>query len=205
MTMYRRDPVGAPGVPVGHDHDVDIHFATRQGRQLHWGPIWAGLLTSFGVFLLLSLLAVGIGIQTLDAGEAAGEGTNTVATIIASVIGLVALAAGGFIAAWSAVVANPARGLLYGFLVWALWLAVLVVMAGFGFGTLLGNFGGVLADLQAPELTQAEIADILRAGALGSFLALALTAAAGMLGGVLGAMAVPDRVAVDSDAGVTAE
>jgi MFS family permease len=200
MTMYRRDPVGAPGVPVGHDHDVDIHFATRQGRQLHWGPIWAGLLTSFGVFLLLSLLAVGIGIQTIGEGDA-----DTVATIIASVIGLVALAAGGFIAAWSAVVGNPARGLLYGFLVWALWLAVLVVMAGFGFGTLLGNFGGVLADLQAPELTQAEITDILEAGALGSFLALALTAAAGMLGGVLGAMAVPDRVAVDSDAGVTAE
>jgi hypothetical protein len=195
MTMYRRDPAIAPGGPVGHDHDVDIHLAMRQGRSVHWGPIWAGLFVAFGVFLLLTLLAIGVGIQNVAAEEA-----DTVATIVASVIGLVALAAGGFVAAWGAAVGNPARGVLHGFLVWGLFLASILFFAAFGFGTLLGQFGALLADLQVPDVPQAEVFDAVQAGALGSFLALALGAAAAMLGGALGSMAVPERAAVDSDA-----
>jgi hypothetical protein len=193
MTTVRRPPTSAAS-PYDHDIDLDIRLATQEARALRWGPIWAGLLTAFGMFLLLTLLAIGLGIQRLS-----GEEADVVATLVGSVIGLVSLAAGGFIASWSAVVANPARGLLHGFLVWALWLTLVILLAAIGFGQVLGAFGSLITELEAPDVTQQQVIEAVQAGALQSFLALALTAAAGMLGGALGAMATPERHAVDAD------
>jgi hypothetical protein len=166
------------------DIDIDVGLVGPQSRAVRWGPIWAGLLTSFGVFLLLTLLAVGIGIQ-----QVGGQDADLVATVAASIIGLVSLMVGGFVASWSAVQSDGARGLLYGFLVWALWIVLIVLLGAFGLGQLLGAFGGLLTSLQA-DVSQQEIID---AGSLQSFLALALTAAAAMLGGAIGAFLITSR------------
>ncbi len=188
-TTTRR--VAAVEAPPRASTDLDVDVLDRQARALHWGPIWGGLLAAFGVFLLLSLLSIGLGV-----GRLSGENADTVATLIGSAIGLLSLAFGGFVAAWSGVVRNPARGVLHGFLVWALWVALLVVLASFGAGQLLGSLGSLLDQLQAPNLTQQQVVDAVRTASLQTFLALALTAAAAMLGGALGVALVPDRAEV---------
>jgi hypothetical protein len=169
------------------DIDIDVGLVGPQPRAVRWGPIWAGLLTSFGVFLLLTLLAVGIGIQQLS-----GQDADLAATVTASIIGLVSLVAGGFVASWSAVQSDGARGLLYGFLVWALWIFLIVLLGTFGLGQLLGTFGGLLTNLQG-DVSQQEIIDAVQTGSLQSFLALALTATAAMLGGAIGAFVITSR------------
>lgn len=191
MTTLR--PAAPVRAPVREVTDIDVDLVDARSRSLRWGPIWGGLLAAFGVFLLLTLLSIGLGI-----GRLSGENADTVATLVGSGIGLLSLGFGGFIAAWSGYVRNAARGVLYGFLVWALWVAVMVLLAAFGAGQLLGSLGSLLGDLRAPDVSQAQVVDAVRSASLQTFLALGLTAAAGMLGGAIGAAAVPDRDVADA-------
>lgn len=169
------DPPRGPDVVVRRE--VDIPPTVEAGaRALRWGPIVAGLLTALGVFILLSLLAVGIGLAA-----AQGENPTMVATIVGSIIALVSFFLGGFVAAWSDSAIDNRRGALDGFLVWALWLLVVLFAGALGLGALFGgDIGGLFPTTQAPDLNQ------VRSGALKTFLALALTAASAALGGVVG-------------------
>ncbi|HEY7589477.1 MAG TPA: hypothetical protein VH723_00650 [Candidatus Limnocylindrales bacterium] len=146
------------------------------GRALRWGPIVAGLLTSLGTFILLTLLAVGIG---LDAAADNADNAGIAATIVGSVIALLSFFLGGFVAAWSDGAIDGRRGALDGFMVWALWLVVVLVAGAIGAGAALGEFGSMFGDLGADPST-------IQSGALQTFLALALAAAAAALGGVVG-------------------
>ena len=195
MSTIRR-PGGEPrpGFARDRDIDIDIELAHREARSLRWGPIWGGVLTAFGLFLLLTLLAIGLGVQRLG-----GEDADVVATLTGSAIGLASLVAGGFIAGWSAVAGSTARGVLYGFLVWALWIALIILLAAFGFAQALGALGTLFTQISAPDVdvTQAEALEAIQAASLQSFFALALTAGAATLGGALGAMALSDRQTAD--------
>ncbi len=174
MTM-RTDPLRTPDVIV--EREVAVIAPVDAGaRALRWGPIVAGLLTALGVFILLSLLAVGLGL-----GSAQGENPTMVATIVGSIIALVSFFLGGFVAAWSDNAVDNRRGALDGFLVWALWLLVVLLAGALGLGALFGgDIGGLFPTTQAPDL------NVVRSGALKTFLALALTAASAALGGVVG-------------------
>jgi len=174
MTL-RNDPPRGPDVVVRRE--VDVPPTVEAGaRALRWGPIVAGLLTALGVFILLSLLAVGLGL-----GTAQGQDETMVATIVGSLIALVSFFLGGFIAAWSDSAIDNRRGALDGFLVWALWLPVVLLAGALGVGALFGgDVGGLFPTTEAPDL------NVIRSGALNSFLALALTAASAALGGVVG-------------------
>lgn len=174
MTL-RNDPPRGPDVVV--QREVDVPPTVEAGaRALRWGPIVAGLLTALGVFILLSLLAVGLGL-----GTAQGQDETMVATIVGSLIALVSFFLGGFIGAWSDSAIDNRRGALDGFLVWALWLLVVLLAGALGVGALFGgDVGGLFPTTEAPDL------NVVRSGALNSFLALALTAASAALGGVVG-------------------
>ncbi|HVL54307.1 MAG TPA: YrzE family protein [Vitreimonas sp.] len=179
MTTRTEPPVRTAPVV---ERDVTV-VATDDDRSLHWGPIVAGLVTSLSVFILLSLLAIGIGFGTMTPDQGQPE---AIATIVTSIIALLSFFLGGFVAAWSARAMDPGRGALYGFLVWATWLIVLLVMSGLGLGSLFGEMGGTLGNVRAPDLTPEQIFDALSTGALGSFFALALAALAAALGGIVG-------------------
>ena len=172
MTL-RNDPA-RPDVVVERDVAVVAPAADAGARALRWGPIVAGLLTAFGVFILLSLLGVGLGLG-------AEEGQETmVATIVGSLIALVSFFLGGFVAAWSDNAVDNRRGALDGFLVWALWLLVVLAAGALGLSALFGDLGALFPTTEAPDL------NAVRTGALNTFLALALTAASAALGGVVG-------------------
>src|ERR687896_2233904 len=177
-----RDPMVRETVVTGASDTWRAGSAPGEAWQLRWGPIWAGLLTALGLFTLLTLLAVAVGLQ---ATPGADEDPGVVGGIVTGIIALVAFFVGGFVAAWAADLSHPGRSLLNGFLVWALWLVLLLLIAAFGAGQIFGIAG----DLFGPVRVDAPEVDVrtLRDGAWSSLLALALTAAAAALGGVVGA------------------
>ena len=183
----RSTPTVAPERPVATRDPV----VEAPAGHLRWGPIVAGALTAFGTFLLLSMLAVAAGLGVV--GPQTDADTATV--LVAGIITLLAFALGGFVASWTAGLADWGRGFLSGFLVWTLWIVAVLVAAAFGVGQFFGAFGDMLGNIRAPDLDADEILDIIQTGAFQTFLALALTALAAALGGVLGAHdSVRDRV-----------
>jgi hypothetical protein len=181
------------------DAEASALLASRDG--VRWGPIVAGLVTALTTFLLLSLLAVGIGIT---AANPAASGSDAQAlgigsALIAAAIGLVAFFLGGLIAGrTSAAVGRPA-GALAGFLVWALGVIVVLVLAALGLSTILGAAGDIVGvtgvpNVNAPAVDPNQAADAVRNSAIGAFISLALPALAATLGGYLGvARHVDDR------------
>ena len=184
--------VGAPresGSLVAREDDYWTSGTIPDRTQLKWGPIWAGLLTALGLFVLMTLAAIAIGLQAAP-GADAGD-TAMVAGIVTGLVALVSFFIGGFVSSWSAELSDNGRSLLNGFLVWALFLVLLMILAAFGAGSIFGAATNLLGDVavNVPEVdvTPAEAIAGARESAWGSLLALALTAAAAALGGVVGA------------------
>ena len=191
---YTADPTYPPSTepalpppPVAVAPTPTLAASPADLQQLRWGPIWAGVLMALGVFFLLSLAAIATGLQA--APGAPDEDLGIVAVIATSVIALVAFFLGGFVSSWSAGLADPGRALLNGFLVWTLWLAIVILLAAFGLGAIVGamadQFGEVA--VSGPDVDPAELVDLLRSSAWETLLALGLTAAAATLGGAVGA------------------
>lgn len=161
--------------------------------RVRWGPIWAGLLTALGTFLLLSLLALAIGLANVRVGQTDAEDAAATAGIATAIIGLISFLIGGFVAARTAAVAGRGNGLLNGFLVWALGTALILLLGAFGLGQLFGAAGDLfdqyrnLGSPQPDGVDPREVQQGLRDSAIPAFLALALPAAAAALGGWLGA------------------
>jgi hypothetical protein len=168
--------------------------------SVRWGPIFAGLLTALASFLLLSTLALAIGL-TVAPGNADQDQTGAAAGIITAVIGLVSFFIGGLVAGRSAAVGGRGTGALNGFLVWALGMLVVLALAAFGLGQLFGAAGDLFGQYRAigaptADVDTGQLGDQIRTGAFGAFLGLALPAAAATIGGLLGARS-GDRTEAD--------
>jgi hypothetical protein len=183
------------------DAEASALLAARD--SVRWGPIVAGLVTALTTFLLLSLLAVGIG---LTAADPAGGSTDTQtlgigSAITGAVIGLVSFFLGGLVAARTAATVGRPAGALNGFLVWALGVIVILALGALGLSTILGAAGNIIGqtgvpDVNAPSVDPAAAATTLRNSALGAFISLAIPALAATLGGAVGvASEVDDRTA----------
>ncbi len=160
--------------------------------RVRWGPIVAGLLTALGIFVLLSVLLVALGIQAVRVGDPNADDAATTGGILAAVIGLLAFFIGGFIVGRSAAVGGRVWGALNGFLVWALGLLLLFLLAGLGVGGILGAAGDLFQQYRAagspqPDVDPGQVLQGIRDAAFPAFLGLALPAAAATLGGFLGA------------------
>jgi len=168
---------------VGREHirveSVAAPVATT-GEVLSWGSIWAGLLTAFGIFVLLSLTALAAG---LDAAPFADppENIDVMASIVTGLFVAVAFTAGGFVAAWTAVVTEPGRAILHGFLVWATYVLLLLLLVAAGLGGALGTATRVFAG----EFTPEGAADLFTNAAWGTVFVLLLAMAAAILGALI--------------------
>jgi hypothetical protein len=158
-------------------------------QQLRWGPIWAGILTAIGVFVLASLAAVALGLQAAPGIE--GQDLGVTASIVTSAITLVAFFIGGFVSSYSANLSEPGRALLNGFLVWSLFLVLVFLLAALGLGSALGEAGELFGRMRIPaaevDVDATAAIRVLRDASWQSLLALGLTAVSAMLGGVVGA------------------
>ena len=61
----------------------------RPWDAVRWGPVWAGLLTTLGVFLVLELLAYGIGLLTVTNSDGSVSASGA-SPWITGVLGLIA-------------------------------------------------------------------------------------------------------------------
>ena len=163
-----------------------------KGRRdsARWGPIWAGLITALTTFLLLQLLAIGIGIVGIGPNDTGGGW-------VSAILGLIAFFAGGAVAGMTSAVRGAIPGLVNGFLVWALGVVVILLLSSLGVGQIFGALGsvigqiGVLQNIQqggvnAPNVDPAQVADAVRTAALGAFFGLLISAVAAMVGGLIG-------------------
>jgi hypothetical protein len=101
-------------------------------NSARWGPIWAGLITALTTYVLLELLAIGIGLQDVGPGAGGGDGW------VPAIIGLIAFFTGGAVAGMTSAVRGASTGLLNGFLVWALGTTLILVLSALGLGQIFG-------------------------------------------------------------------
>ena len=158
--------------------------------SVRWGPVWAGLITALTTFLLLQLLAIGIGIVGIGPNETGGAW-------VSAILGLIAFFLGGLVAGATSAVRGAVPGLINGFLVWALGTVVILLLSSLGLGQIFGALGsvvgqvGVLQNIQqggvnAPNVDPAQVASAVRTGAIGAFFGLLLSAIAAAVGGLIG-------------------
>ncbi len=176
----------------GNGGGEDLAPARRD--SIRWGPIWAGLITALTTFLLLQLLAIGLGLVDIGPGSDGGGGW------VPGLIGLIAFFTGGAVAGMTSAIRGPGSGLLNGFMVWALGTVLILLLSVLGLGQLFGALGNVAGQVgpgaigsaadtaqgAAPNVSPQEAERALQTGALGAFFGLLLSALASMLGGLLG-------------------
>src|SRR3712207_6365313 len=90
--LVSRGPTGtgsATGARRLGDRDDGEVLASARRDSIRWGPIWAGLITALTTFLLLQLLAIGLGLVDIGPGSDGGGGW------VPALIGLIAFFTGG--------------------------------------------------------------------------------------------------------------
>lgn len=101
--------------------------------RVRWGPIWAGLLTTLSLFLLLELLAYAFG--WLRLGSGAGNFPGAAArgdALVTGIIGLISFFLGGLLTGATAWVRGAAAGLINGFCLWALGTVLILALSALG-------------------------------------------------------------------------
>lgn len=144
---------------------------------ISWSSIVAGALAAFGLFVLLSGVALAAGLEA-DQPKFGRE----VGLILSGLFLVLAFLAGGFIAAWTADVDEPESAIMHGFLVWALFVMLLLVLVAAGVGSGLGSAGTVFSGAFTPGDPKA-----LSDAAWGSVFALVIAVASTILGALLAA------------------
>jgi hypothetical protein len=98
-------------------------FGAHTHRRISWAAIFGGVIMVVAIQLLLSLLGAGIGLNTVDTNG----GSTPAASSLGMAAGLwwvvsscVALAAGGYVAAWLAGIEIRFDGLLHGLVTWGI-------------------------------------------------------------------------------------
>lgn len=204
-TTVAEDRAVSRGRTMGSDRVVGgaptqtavVETVEPTNRPLTWGPIWAGVLTAFGLFILFSLIALAGGLALVEFGEPGGGGNGDVpvdmiAMILTGLLMVVAFFAGGFVASWSGWETDEGRGLLNGFLVWALALVLLLAFAALGLGQWLGALGSVFAgqfspgQVVPPDANLDQVGEAFTEAAWQSVLAIVLAMVAAVLGGLVG-------------------
>ena len=155
---------------------VDVADVARSDL-ISWSSIVAGVVAAFGLFVLFGAISVAAGLESVDTPYKYGE---VVGSIIAGLLGVVAFAAGGFVAVWTAHVDETDSAVMHGFLVWGLFVVLLVLMISLGAGAALGSSAGILS-ISVDQLTP----DQIQAAGWGTVFALAIAVASTILGALL--------------------
>jgi hypothetical protein len=161
--------------------------------RVRWGPIWAGLLTTLSMFLLFELMAYAFGWLSLGMGDFPGARRSD--AWVAGIIGLISFFLGGLVTGATILVRGPSAGLINGFCLWALGTVLILALTAIGLGSFFGASGNIFSqlivwgrgiNLGALGMSPDQLIASLRAGALWSFILMALSACAAMLGGLVG-------------------
>ncbi|MGE5334774.1 MAG: hypothetical protein ACM3N4_08760 [Nitrososphaerota archaeon] len=181
--------------PVIRDEVVPAVAVAPARDAVRWGPVWGGLLSGFAVFLVLELLAYGIGLLTTT-GSNGGIAASSASPWITGVLSLVAFFVGGYIAERSAAVRGTGAGLINGFMVWALGVGLILAFSILGVGSLFGALGNAIGQVLASggrittpgNINSGVVANVSQNVALGAFIWLVVSAIVAAIGGWLGSI-----------------
>jgi len=93
------------------------------GSRVSWGAVLAGVVVALSTYLVLSFLALAVGLSTMD--RISDRTFNITAAAISAIILLVSMFVGGLIASRITAGENYAEGAAYGVLVWGTMFFVL--------------------------------------------------------------------------------
>ncbi len=150
--VYDRNATAAPTT-----HAVAVRTGTH--RRISWGAVFAGVVLALAIQLLLSMLGVGIGLGTIDPGQA-GDGTPAASSLGIgagvwwTVSYVVSLAVGGYVAARLAGVVLKGDGAIHGLLTWALALLFSAYLVSSALGSIMSTTFGAIGSM-ASSATQA--------------------------------------------------
>ena len=151
------------GIPRG----VASATTVQLGSRISWGGVWSGLLVAVGVFLLLTVLGLAIGVSAADVdpgqdGNARGLGIG--AAVWSGLTLLISLFVGGMVATRTGMIYDRATGMIEGVLVWVLAVILLIYMASSGIGLLasgvFGTLGGVTRGATAAMGSSVNVGDL---------------------------------------------
>lgn len=121
--------------------DVNTAVITPTDR-VRWGPVLAGVLTTFGLMVTLLILGAAVGLSNVDASEPAGA-FGVGAGLWGALSALIAFFIGGWMAARTAAIHGITNGILNGGLVWLLTLFLVMNFLTTGINSLLNTAGSV--------------------------------------------------------------
>ncbi|HET8866422.1 MAG TPA: YrzE family protein [Gracilimonas sp.] len=169
------------------DNTNEINPYTHEPKKgVSWRAIFAGTLTVLSILLILNLIGLAIGLGTIEPSEENNplSGIGTGAVIWWVVSNLIALFAGGFVAARVGVSLTNISGVVQGIMTWGLyalisaWIlttAVGTVISGVGsaVGGIISTTGQAAGDALAPVIEkQVEDLDLSLEGAKEQFYSL---------------------------------
>ncbi len=114
------------------------------GDRVRWGSILAGLFAALTTLIVLSVLGLGIGLSSYNAGDPLGN-FGIGAGIWGIITALLAFLIGGWVAASTAGARGRGNGILNGSMVWVVAIPLIVYMLGSGLGSLVNTAGSVAA------------------------------------------------------------
>jgi hypothetical protein len=140
-----------------HEHHQFAHLADW---RVHWGPVFAGLLTAITSMVLLSLLGAAIGLTAFNAGTAAAQGgpppdAARNAGIWEGLAAIVSFAIGGYVASRTAGLLDRNWGAFHGAMVFFLAVPVMLYLAGTGLGAIMGGVGSYLGNMNPADVVNA--------------------------------------------------
>src|SRR6185437_8866544 len=134
-----------------------VEVVPRVGRRVSWGAVFAGVVIVLAVQLLLSMLGLGIGLSTVNPSEGGTPNASSLGIGAAAWWGisyLIALLAGGYVAARLAPSRLSFDGALHGILTWAFALLVTFYLLTTAIGGVIGGaFSAVGSTLSAAGQT----------------------------------------------------
>lgn len=133
-----------------------------RGVRLSWGALLGGIVVALGVWLLLTVLGLAIGLSAIDPSQPASARTAGLTTGIWSlVVPLVALFVGGLVASRTAGIVDRPAGAIHGAVLWALATILSILLMGFVVRNIVGGAAAAVgsaasaASTGAPVVTQA--------------------------------------------------
>jgi hypothetical protein len=134
-----------------------VEIVPRARRRVSWGAVFAGVIIVLAVQLLLSVLGLGIGLSTVNPTEGGTPNASSLGIGAAAWWGisyLIALLAGGYVAARLAPSRLSFDGALHGLLTWAFALLVTFYLLTTAVGGMIGGaFSTVSGALSATGQT----------------------------------------------------
>lgn len=141
----------------------------RNVSRISWAAVLAGTLTALSLMFLLNILGLGIGLTTIDPlteaqpfeGLGAGTAIWWILTNVAS------LFTGGLVAARMSGYTSNIDGALHGFLTWALYFVIGIIMLTSAVGGIINGLGnmvsGVVGGDGSKDIT-VQVEDALKSG-----------------------------------------